>query len=128
MVVGERLAELLKARGMTRDALALAVGVKQPTITRLITGGQYGSTKLHLIARELGTTPAYLSGETDDPDEDALPIATLSSDERKLLDCFGALAPAERKALLTIAQAMAGRTPPGMLHAPTQDYRPPAGV
>jgi hypothetical protein len=28
---------------------------------------------LHRIARELGTTPAYLTGETDDPSEGALP-------------------------------------------------------
>lgn len=53
--------------------LARRVGVKQPSISRLLTGDASGSKHLHIIARALGTTAEYLTGETDDPSEGALP-------------------------------------------------------
>lgn len=60
-------------RELTQSELARRVGVSQASIYRLVAGDAYGSKHLHKIARELGTTPAYLSGETDDPDEGAPP-------------------------------------------------------
>ncbi|WP_416366515.1 helix-turn-helix domain-containing protein [Sphingomonas aurantiaca] len=61
--------------GISQSELARRVGVAQPTIYKLLHSAKKGSTKLHLIARELRTTPAYLSGETDNPEEDApLPV------------------------------------------------------
>ena len=60
-------------RSLSQSELARRVGVSQATIYKLTTGETYGSKSLHRIARELGTTPAYLTGETDDPDEGAPP-------------------------------------------------------
>lgn len=47
--------------------------MSQATIYKLLVGETYGSKYLHRIARELETTPAYLTGEIDDPDEGAPP-------------------------------------------------------
>lgn len=72
----ERFKARLAECGLSQSALARKIGVSQPTIARLAAGTAYGSTHIHLIARQLGTTPEYLTGETDDPSEGALPIPT----------------------------------------------------
>lgn len=70
---GERLRRLLTDRGMSQSELARRVGISQASVFRLVKGDAYGSKHLHKIARELRTTPAYLAGEIDDPDEGAPP-------------------------------------------------------
>ncbi len=67
MVLGDRIFELLHALDISQSELANRVGVKQPTINRLIKGQQDGSKHIHNIAKELGTTVEYLTGETNDP-------------------------------------------------------------
>ena len=124
MIVGERVKERMEAAGLSQAELARRVGMAQPSIFQLINRGKKGSTKLHLIARELQTTPAYLSGETDDPQGDAPPQPTLDADERDLIDNFKYLTPADRRALLQIARTMAGGpTPSQTVHAPARGYR-----
>jgi transcriptional regulator with XRE-family HTH domain len=68
-----RLKARMAERKLSQSELARRVGVSQASIFRLVKGEAYGSKHLHRIARELGTTPAYLAGETDDPDLDAPP-------------------------------------------------------
>lgn len=76
MSIGNRINELLKAAGMSQAELARQVRVSQPTINALIKGNAQGSKHLHKIAQVLGTTPAYLNGDTNDPDEGAAPIVS----------------------------------------------------
>jgi len=71
MTVGERIDERLKAIGISQAELARRVGVGQSTINGLIRGESRGSKHLHVIARTLRTSPAYLIGETEDPAPDA---------------------------------------------------------
>lgn len=73
MLIPERLTRLMKARGLSQSELARRVSVTQQTIGKLANGSSSSSTHLHKIARELGTTPAYLTGETDDPAEGFVP-------------------------------------------------------
>ncbi|MXO66270.1 XRE family transcriptional regulator [Altericroceibacterium endophyticum] len=73
MRTGERIAELRKARELSQTQLAKLVGLSQATIGKLESGISSGSSHLHKIARALGTTGEYLTGETDDPDAGALP-------------------------------------------------------
>lgn len=73
MLIGDRLRQLLDERGLSQSELARRVGVTQATIYKLASGISYGSKHLHLIARELATTPGYLTGEIDDPSIDAPP-------------------------------------------------------
>ena len=117
---GERLSALLAQKSVRQSELARRVGVSQTAINKLTLGLSYGSKHLHRIARELGTTPAYLTGETDDPDENAPPAPALDGDERVLLDCFQELAPADRAALLRIALSLSGKAAPGTVHAPDE--------
>jgi phage repressor protein C with HTH and peptisase S24 domain len=71
MIKSERVAERMKLLGWSQSALAREIGVSQPTIGKVVTGQSSGSSHLHKIARALQTTPAYLTGEVDDPAEDA---------------------------------------------------------
>ena len=63
----------MQALGFSQSLLARRIGVSQAAIHKLVNGTSRSSGSLHLIARELQTTPAYLTGETDDPDENAPP-------------------------------------------------------
>ncbi|GAA0741396.1 helix-turn-helix domain-containing protein [Sphingomonas sp. ABOLD] len=71
MNIGERIDNRLKAIGISQAELARRVGVRQSTINGLIRGESRGSKHLHVIARILRTSPAYLTGETEDPAPDA---------------------------------------------------------
>lgn len=75
MRIGDRIAERRKLLGISQGKLARAAGVSQGTIGKLEAGISSGSSHLHRIARALETTPAYLTGELDDPSEGAPPPA-----------------------------------------------------
>lgn len=79
MFNADRFRKLLADKGFSQSELARRVGVSQSAIHKLASGGAYGSAHLHKIARELETTPAYLTGETDDPTEGALRVPTAES-------------------------------------------------
>lgn len=76
MLLADRLKDRLQLAGLSQSELARRVKVAQPTIAKLVMGQSAGSSHLHKIARELGTTPQYLTGETDDPMLGALPVPT----------------------------------------------------
>lgn len=78
-MIGPRLKLLLAERRISQSELARRVGLQQSTINGLVSGDQQSTTKLHHIARELGTTPAYLIGETDDSSEGAQPTPSPQS-------------------------------------------------
>ncbi len=63
---GDRLAFRLAEVGMSQAELARRVGVKQPSIAALISGKTQQTRHLHRIARELATTPEWLTAESDD--------------------------------------------------------------
>jgi transcriptional regulator with XRE-family HTH domain len=72
-MLSARLRERIAATGVSQSELARRVGITQGTIAGLISGRSRSSSHLHKIARELQTTPAYLTGETDDADANAPP-------------------------------------------------------
>lgn len=76
MIIGERLQERIKAAGLNQSELARRVGINQSTVNALVKGDARTSSHLHRIARELGTSPAYLEGETNDPSPGASPAPT----------------------------------------------------
>ncbi|MCA0208145.1 MAG: helix-turn-helix domain-containing protein [Proteobacteria bacterium] len=63
---GNRLAKRLDEIGMSQAELARRIGIKQPSIAALISGKSQTTRHLHRIARELQTTPEFLTGEDDD--------------------------------------------------------------
>jgi len=124
MIHSSRVRELMSAAGLTQAELARRVNVTQGAIAKIAKNNPHRSSVLHLVARELGTTPAYLTAETDDPHADAPPLPAMDADERELFKHFEHLTPVDRKALLQIARTMAGGPAPSpTVHAPGQGYR-----
>lgn len=99
----------MDAVGLTQSGLARRVGVTQGAIAKIAKNNPNGSSYLHKIAQVLETTPAYLTGETDDPNEGAPPPSppamlmarlevTLGSEEALTLMFEGLLAGLDPKA------------------------------
>lgn len=72
-MIGDRILTRLSVLGKSQSWLARQVGITQPAINGLIRGSSRSSAHLHKIARALLTTPEYLTGETEDPDQNAPP-------------------------------------------------------
>jgi transcriptional regulator with XRE-family HTH domain len=130
VIVGARIEERLKAARLSQSALARSVKLSQSTINGLVKGDQRSTTKLHEIARVLNTTPAYLSGEIDDPDCNAVQEPPLDFETREILDDIADMDPADRRAIAQLARSLTRRAPsrregPATLHAPVTSYRGP---
>ena len=124
MIMGARILERMTEKGLSQAELARRVGMKQPSIFNLIHRGKKGSTKLHLIARELETTAAYLTGETNDPKAETPTPPSYDSETRELIDHFVHLGAADRRAILQIVRSMEGGEPPSeTVHQPGADFR-----
>lgn len=109
VTVGARIKARIKAiEGMSQSELARRVGITQGTIAALISGRSRSSTYLHQIARELRTTPSYLSGETDDPGADVPSAPDLSYDELAWVSYWRALQGDERDALVRVVRLLIG--------------------
>jgi phage repressor protein C with HTH and peptisase S24 domain len=66
-LISERLLERRLAAGLTQSELARLVGIGQSSANRLEAGVTRNPRHIIQLARVLGTTPEYLTGETDDP-------------------------------------------------------------
>lgn len=66
-VIPERVIFLREKAGLSQSELARETGGGQSSINRLEAGDTRHPRNLNRIARYLGTTPEYLTGETDDP-------------------------------------------------------------
>lgn len=85
----ERLDAILKERGISRRKLALAVGIKEGTMsTAFMRRSGLSSGDLLRIARYLGVNPLYLEGLSDNLSmedyEDHVEFALENSDEVRL--------------------------------------------
>ena len=96
----------MEARGLSQSELGRRVGVSQATIYKLLVGESFGTRHLHKIARELLTTPAYLAGETDDPEEGAPAPPELRHEERELLEFARGISAPNRAALMQLVRAL----------------------
>ena len=122
-LIGSRIEEQLHEMELSQAELARRVGVHQSTINELIRKGG-NSRYAHKIARELRTTPAYLSGETDDKDSHLPDDDWLSADEREWIDLVRVLEPSDRKSLLQLARSLAQNAGPSRaVHAKQHAYR-----
>jgi len=74
MTLGARIEDRRKALGISQAELARRVGVRQSTINSLINGDARSSRSIVKIAQVLHTTPAYLTGATEEIDENAPPL------------------------------------------------------
>lgn len=70
-IVPENLAAAMRSAGVNQSQLAELVGMKQPSVGRLLSGETKTTRAVDLIANVLGTTPAFLKGESDSPTDGA---------------------------------------------------------
>lgn len=122
MSLGGRIELRLGELGMTQAELSRRARVPQTTLNSLIKRGSRTSPHLLAIARELRTTAAFLTGETDDPNAD-FPEENLTAEERDWIDCLRAATPADRKALAQLARSLAHNVPSSSVHGNQQAYR-----
>ncbi len=108
MTLGDRIEQRRIAIGLSQAELARRVGVRQSTMNSLIKGNSQSSRSLVKIARELRTTPQYLTGETDDPDGDPLVGLDFNAEEREIVDCLRMIPAKDRAALVQLARSLAG--------------------
>lgn len=73
MTLGARIEQRRLQLGISQAELARRVGVRQSTMNSLINGSSRSSRSIVQIAHHLHTTPAYLTGQTDDPGQDLPP-------------------------------------------------------
>ena len=85
-VVGERLRERRKAKGLTQRELANLVGVDTTTISRWERGGngELSVFLMHSLREALDTSGYYLTGVVDNPVKSMIPTL----EEMQLLDIF----------------------------------------
>lgn len=83
MTFSERLSLAMKEAKMTQGSLAEAVGMAQPSIWKLVSGGAKGSTRVVDLARVLGVQADWLSNGTGpmraDGQQPAAPAVTTPS-------------------------------------------------
>ncbi len=85
MALGTRISERLKALKMNQSQLARRCGIPQTTVNSIIKEDRRSSPHLMKLAAALRTTPAYLLGETDDPDSQT-PTAAFTFEEQELIE------------------------------------------
>ncbi len=108
MRLGIRIEERLKALKLSQAELARRAGVPQTTVNSLVRGDSRTSPHLIRIAQELQTTPAYLSGATDDPSAE-LPEFVLTAHERRWIEALRRMDAETRDAVLRICDGLASK-------------------
>ena len=86
--LSRKIKALRLARKMTLEQVADIVGVGKSTVRKWETGmiANMKRDKIALLAKALGTTPAYLMGwEEDEKEKNYIEV---TEDEQKLLDLF----------------------------------------
>lgn len=130
--LGDRIRSQLAKLDMSQAELARRVKVTQPAINGLVNGKSTSSAHLHRIARELQTTVAYLTGETDDPTSDQ-PDDQFTSQDRDDLALLQQLTRRDRDAIRQILRTMTGEhsepapaplptVPAATLHSPPRKF------
>lgn len=107
MVNFDRLERLIKDQGKKKSFLCELAGKRRGYIADAKAGnGTISDETLAIFARELGTTVAYLTGESDEVRPKEKPadpkIDGLSDYELRLLAWFRSLPPEKRRAILEI--------------------------
>jgi len=78
MDLGARLLQRMVEKDLSQAELARRIGIAQPSVNHLIKNGPQGSKHLNAIARELKTTPEFLTGQTDNPDEGYVALPSIN--------------------------------------------------
>lgn len=107
--MSRKLKELRQARGMTLEQVADIVGVGKSTVRKWETGmiANMKRDKIALLAKALGTTPAYLMGWKEETAEaTSIPEEPkLTEGEEFVLNAFRQLSEGEQKMYIEVLRA-----------------------
>lgn len=106
MNLSDRIKARLQELGLSQAELARRAKIPQTTVNGLVQGKSRTSVHLVRIARELQTTPAYLVGETDDP-QGQLPDFPVTADEQAWLELFRGLDSRDKAAITQLLRTLA---------------------
>lgn len=81
MILGARIRERIAATGSNQASLARAIGVSPQAVSKMVNSDTTDTAKVYQIARELKTSPEYLTGETDDPTPGLVPAKVATFEE-----------------------------------------------
>lgn len=106
--MSRKIKELRLARNMTLEQVANIVGVGKSTVRKWETGmiANMKRDKIALLAKALGTTPAYLMGWNDSiKQKQSLDELKLTEGEKMLLDLFRQIPSDAQKMYLEVLRA-----------------------
>lgn len=107
-ILGDRIRYRRKQMKLTQTELAQLTGYSDKTGISKIENHfvDLPQSKIVAFANALDTSPQYLMGWTDDPEEKFRPIQTGQVAEQKLLIYFRQLSPEERKIVMKLIETM----------------------
>ena len=88
--LSRKIKELRLSRNMTLEQVATIVGVGKSTVRKWETGmiANMKRDKIAVLAKALGTTPAYLMGWKEETETSPVEKQPLSEGEEKLVELF----------------------------------------
>ena len=95
-----RLHQLMEERDLNPYRLSKRCGLAQSTVSNMYKRNNVPTVStLELLCKGLGVTMSQFFAEGDEP-------IALSAEQRYLLECFSALSPEEKRAVLTVIDAI----------------------
>ena len=109
--MAQRIKALRQEKGLTLEQVADVVGVGKSTVRKWETGmiANMKRDKIALLAKALGTTPAYLMGwkEVDAEKKDSPSEPTLTEGEQMLLNLFRQIPEDQQRVFLEMGRVYA---------------------
>ena len=109
--MAQKIKTLRQEKRLTLEQVADVVGVGKSTVRKWETGmiANMKRDKIALLAKALGTTPAYLMGWTeDDEKKDSPSEPQLTEGEKMLLDLFNRVPEDKQQLVLQMIRAALG--------------------
>ena len=105
--MAQRIKELRKEKGLTLEQVADVVGVGKSTVRKWETGmiANMKRDKIALLAKALGTTPAYLMGWKETEKEISPSELPLTEGEKMMLELFRRIPEDRQAAALELLRA-----------------------
>ena len=105
--MSRKIKELRLERGLTLEQVATVVGVGKSTVRKWETGmiANMKRDKIALLAKALGTTPAYLMGWKEESKQTPPEEPILTEGEKLLLDLFRQIPEDAQKMYLEVLRA-----------------------
>lgn len=102
----DRLNKLLKDTGVTKSSIANKLNRNRSIFNDWEKGKSVPSdAQLEIVAQALGTTAAYLRGETDIKERHPLQTGDLTASEQEMLKAFREADPALQRAALSVLRS-----------------------